>query len=48
MTQMGIDCSTEARPGDYYLQTSGVPPFSRGVAGINYDKTANKGKGIFY
>lgn len=30
-----------ARPGDYYLQTNGDQPYSKGVIGITYEKNEN-------
>ncbi|XP_055546007.1 pancreatic triacylglycerol lipase isoform X2 [Wyeomyia smithii] len=36
IAHMGIDCSADAK-GDYYLQTNGNPPYSRGVAGAKYE-----------
>ncbi|XP_062547945.1 endothelial lipase isoform X1 [Armigeres subalbatus] len=36
IVHMGIDCSPEAK-GDYYLQTNGSPPYSKGVAGAKYE-----------
>lgn len=34
---MGIDCPTSAR-GDYYCQTNGERPFSKGIDGLRYEK----------
>ncbi|XP_049533428.1 serine/threonine-protein phosphatase PP2A 65 kDa regulatory subunit isoform X2 [Anopheles darlingi] len=36
VVHMGIDCSSEAK-GDYYLQTNGSPPYSKGVTGSKYE-----------
>ncbi|XP_052865814.1 phospholipase A1 VesT1.02 isoform X1 [Anopheles cruzii] len=36
IVHMGIDCSYEAK-GDYYLQTNGAPPYSKGVTGSKYE-----------
>lgn len=33
---MGIDCSPDAK-GDYYLQTNGNPPYSKGAVGAKYE-----------
>lgn len=33
---MGIDCSMDAT-GDYFLQTNGETPFSKGMAGTVYE-----------
>ncbi|KAG4068164.1 hypothetical protein HA402_001589 [Bradysia odoriphaga] len=39
--QMGLNCPENARPGDYYLQTNGDQPYSKGVSGITYEKNEN-------
>lgn len=36
MAYMGIDCPMDAS-GDYYLQTNGEQPFSKGMAGAEYE-----------
>lgn len=36
IVHMGIDCSPDAK-GDYYLQTNGSPPYSKGVAGAKFE-----------
>lgn len=36
IAHMGIDC-TAAASGDYYLQTNGETPFSKGMAGTVFD-----------
>lgn len=37
IVNMGIDCPPTAR-GDYYLQTNGLRPFSKGIDGLRYEK----------
>jgi len=32
---MGVNCSPKTPRGNYYLQTNGAAPYSRGVAGLN-------------
>lgn len=36
VVHMGIDCSSDAK-GDYYLQTNGSPPYSKGVSGAKFE-----------
>lgn len=38
---MGIDCPADAT-GDYYLQTNGEPPYSKGTTGIAYESRKAK------
>lgn len=38
---MGIDCQMNVR-GDYFLQTNGEEPFSKGMTGITYTYTPKK------
>lgn len=38
---MGIDCPLDVS-GDYYLQTNGETPFSKGMAGISYESKTIK------
>lgn len=34
--------TSSTKPGDYYLQTNGAEPFSKGAAGIYYEKKSDK------
>lgn len=34
---MGIDCPTNVR-GDYFLQTNGEEPYSKGMNGISFER----------
>lgn len=36
IVHMGIDCAMDAT-GDYYLQTNGEAPYSKGMAGTAYE-----------
>lgn len=45
MAYMGIDCPMDAS-GDYYLQTNGEQPFSKGMAGAAYEPKKAKAWGI--
>lgn len=41
MSLLFTKLSFRARPGDYYLQTNGDQPYSKGVNGITYEKNEN-------
>jgi hypothetical protein len=41
IVNMGIDCQSDAT-GDYFLQTNGETPFSKGMVGAAYEAKKNK------